>query len=143
MPFLDSPTKPPSCASTPQTVELRKRTEKEKQLYQVLEQREAHVDAKSIMGASHTYVVPGMGKQPPKPGAKGQGDVAITLRPEDMEGGLDDAALVQKFKEAEQAEKEATAREDFSDLVAEHAQKQKRKLEQKKKEQEKAKKFKF
>lgn len=125
-----------------QTVELRKRTEKEKQLYQVLEQREAHVDAKSIMGASHTYVVPGMGKQPPK-GGKGQGDVAITLRPEDFEAGLDDAQIAARYTEAEQAEKAETQREDFSDMVAEHAQKQKRKLDQKKKEQDKSKKFKF
>lgn len=136
----------PSGIDTPSTVELRKRTEKEKALYQVLEQREAHVDGKSIMGASHTYVVPssGMGKQPAKPGGAGKGDVSITLRPEDFEAGIDDAALAQRFQEAEQAEKDATRREDFSDMVAEHASKQKRKLDQKKKEQgDKSKKFKF
>ena len=135
----------PSGVETPSVIDLRKAgkaAEAPKQLYTVLEERAASVDAKSLMGASHTYVVPGAGGKAAKGGGD-KGDVAITLRPEDLEAGLDDADLLARMREAEAAQKAGSAQhEDFSDMVAEHAQKAKRKLDAKKSDKE-AKKFKF
>ena len=133
----------PSGVETPSVIDLRKEKAPSaaRPLYQVLEEQEAHVGAGSLMGASHTYVVPGAGGRPAK-GAGAKGDVALTLRPEDLEGGgLDDAQIAARFVEAERAEKGA-GREDFSDMVAEHAQRAKRKIDAKKKDQA-DKKFKF
>eukprot|EP00959_Pyramimonas_sp_CCMP1952_P346823 7264268-Pyramimonas_sp.AAC.1 len=95
---------------------------------QVLEQQEASVGT-ALMGSSHTYVVPGAKAQ------KG-GDVELTLRPEELEG-LDEAAIQAKYEQHQQAEKEQNKQEDFSDMVNEIANKQKRKAQAKEKESKK------
>ena len=128
-------------------------------LYSVLEQREAHVGAGSLMGASHTYVVPpaGAGAAGEKSstasrraaaaagvGALGDAGVALSLAPEDLEAGLDDAALTKRFEAAQAGALSAARGEDFSDMVAEQASKAKRKAEDKKgKKGDDAKRFKF
>eukprot|EP00240_Pyramimonas_obovata_P000868 CAMPEP_0118934986 /NCGR_PEP_ID=MMETSP1169-20130426/14650_1 /TAXON_ID=36882 /ORGANISM="Pyramimonas obovata, Strain CCMP722" /LENGTH=574 /DNA_ID=CAMNT_0006877957 /DNA_START=33 /DNA_END=1757 /DNA_ORIENTATION=- len=126
----------PSGVETPDTLDLRKKTAAEpRPLYQVLEQQEASVGS-ALMGSSHTYVVPGAKTQ------KG-GDVELTLRPEELEG-LDEAAIQAKYDQYQQTEKEQNKQEDFSDMVAEIANKQKRKNQAKEKESKKKyKDFKF
>mmetsp|Transcript_24463 Transcript_24463/g.46367 ORF Transcript_24463/g.46367 Transcript_24463/m.46367 type:complete len:573 (+) Transcript_24463:224-1942(+) len=122
---------------TPDTVDLRKRTS-DRPLYQVLDTQEASVGG-ALMGSSHTYVIPGQKKAP----AGKIGDVDITLRPEELEG-LDEDAIKKKYEQFQEAEKEANQKEDFSDLVAAQANKQKRKAAAKEKEQSKKyKDFKF
>ena len=143
---------------TPSEVDVRKAGPR--QLYSVLEQREAHVSATSLMGASHTYVVPPAGAAAASgaaaaakragiaaggegAGAMGTGAV-LTLQPEELEAGIGDAELASRYEAAQRASVAAARGEDFSDLVAEQAVKQKRKADAKGKEKEKdAKRFKF
>ena len=78
------------------------------------------------------------GGAPAKPG-----DVEITLRPDELEG-LDEDALKKKYEQYQAAEAEASKKEDFSDMVGELANKQKRKAKAKENEQKKKyKDFKF
>jgi len=146
---------------TPSEVDVRKAGAAPKALYSVLEQREAHVSATSLMGASHTYVVP------PAGGAGGAGvavgaaaaarragmgiaegsaaGAVLTLQPEELEAGVDDAELASRYEAAQRAQVAAARGEDFSDLVAEQAAKQKRKADAKgaKDKEKDAKRFKF
>ena len=106
------------------------------------------------MGSAHTYVVPGVGageKVGAVPGTKaarglgggGGGSAAeISLNPEDLEAGLDDAQVAARYEAQMAAQRAAAAPEDFSDMVAEQAMRAKRKADAKKKESD-AKKFKF
>lgn len=126
----------PSGLETPEFIELRKdsrrSTEDEgpKQLYQVLQQRETSISG--FMGSQHTYDVSNVPSASAaaaaaiKSGTKrkmGQG-VEVALDPSEMEH-LDEAALQAKY-DAAQHEHEPE-REDFSDMVAEHAGKQAKK----------------
>ena len=114
-------------------------------LFRVLEQAEAHVGAGSIMGASHTYVLPpadgtAARKAAQAAGVVGGGGVALTLAPEEL-GGLDDATLAKRYEAAQAAQAAGGRGDDFSDLVAEQAAKAKRKADGKRKDD--AKRFKF
>ena len=122
-------------------------------LYKVLDVKEASVGEGSLMGSAHTYVVPGGGgmggdavgaapgdvrrRKKPEPGA-----TEITLNPEDLETGMDDAAVAARFEQSTAVQRAAMAPEDFSDMVADNARRTKRKAAEKKKESD-AKKFKF
>ena len=123
-------------------------------LYKVLDIKEASVGEGSLMGSAHTYVVPGGGggmggdvvgaapgdvrrRKKPEPGA-----TEITLNPEDLETGMDDAAVAARFEQSTAVQRAAMAPEDFSDMVADNARRTKRKAAEKKKESD-AKKFKF
>ena len=121
-------------------------------LYKVLDVKEASVGEGSLMGSAHTYVVPGGGmggdavgaapgdvrrRKKPEPGA-----TEITLNPEDLETGMDDATVAARFEQSTAAQRAAVAPEDFSDMVADNARRTKRKAAEKKKESD-AKKFKF
>lgn len=71
--------------------------------------------------------------------------IEVTLSPEEIEG-LDEAAIRQLYEERVEQMKQATRREDFSDMVAAKAAQQKRKLAQKqsgKAKKQKEEKFKF
>eukprot|EP00249_Psilotum_nudum_P014183 c24705_g1_i2 orf=785-1927(+) len=146
---VDSLSTTPTGVETPDVIDLRKsqRKEPEKQLYQVLEEREERIGPGTILGTSHTYVLTGAGD---KAGAKkvdllkGQKTdrVDITLRPEELEA-LDDHALAAKFEEAREEEKLRSQREDFSDMVAEVERKRKRKLQEREGKSKKQKDFKF
>mmetsp|Transcript_29786 Transcript_29786/g.41131 ORF Transcript_29786/g.41131 Transcript_29786/m.41131 type:complete len:587 (+) Transcript_29786:190-1950(+) len=146
----------PSGVETPDTIDLRKKTgaggeapatQPPRALYQVLEQQETSVGG-ALMGSSHTYVVPGAGQPGAKPrtGAdllKSQKDIDVTLRPEELEG-LDEDAIKAKYEQFQAAERDANQKEDFSDMVAEQANKQKRKAAAKEKDtKKKYKDFKF
>ena len=144
---------------TPSEVDVRKAGPR--QLYSVLEQREAHVGATSLMGASHTYVVPPAGAPAaptsaaaaakragivPGDGGAAMGTGAVlTLQPEELEAGMSDAELAARYEAAQKAQVAAARGEDFSDLVAEQAVKQKRKADAKstKDKDKDAKRFKF
>jgi len=121
------------------------------QLYRVLDVEDASVAEGSLMGSAHTYVVPGAGGAVgAAPGAAlrrarrepAAGATEIALDPEDLERGMDDAAVAARFEAETAARRAAAAPEDFSDMVAENARKSKRKADAKKKESD-AKKFKF
>ena len=121
------------------------------QLYRVLDVEDASVAEGSLMGSAHTYVVPGAGDAVgAAPGAASKrarrepaaGAAEIALNPEDLERGMDDAAVAARFEAETAARRAAAAPEDFSDMVAENARKSKRKADAKKKESD-AKKFKF
>jgi splicing factor 3B subunit 2 len=166
----------PSGVETPLELDLRKggAGAGARALYSVLEQVDARVAGSSLMGASHTYVVPPAGGAPaagaaaaaPSTAARraaaaagvradttGIGaDVALTLAPEELEAGLDDAQLAARYEAAAAAARGGAGvggvggrAEDFSDLVAEQASKAKRKADSKKKEKDAdaAKRFKF
>ena len=73
------------------------------------------------MSSTHTYSVPGTKA------------VEISLNPEDLESGIDNETLKRKFDETvKESSKRGSAfsnrqREDFSDLVNDHAEKQSKK----------------
>ena len=94
------------------------------QLYQVLEQRDARVGG-ATFGSSHTYVVPKAGG---KAAAAQKGGVEVALDPSELER-LDEGALKAKYNELRQAEQEANAPEDVSDIIEEQERKRRRKLE--------------
>lgn len=54
----------PSGIETPDTINLRKQADDgPRQLYQVLEQKNASVGAHALMGSDHVYVIPGADKK--------------------------------------------------------------------------------
>jgi splicing factor 3B subunit 2 len=109
---------------TPDVIDLRKtqRKEPEKPLYHVLEEKEERIQPGTLLGASHTYVLPTGDKAAVKKvdllKSQRTDKVDITLRPEELEG-LDDDALAAKYEAASHEATLATQREDFSDMVAE------------------------
>jgi splicing factor 3B subunit 2 len=154
----------PSGVETPADIDLRKGgSAPPRQLYSVLEQRDARVDAGSLMGASHTYVVPPAGEDAPQAttaaarraaaaagvrAGGGGSEAVVTLAPEELEAGLDDAQLAARYAAAAAAQAGGQGGggakgEDFSDLVAEQASKAKRKADGKGRKDGDAKKFKF
>ncbi|KAK9818025.1 hypothetical protein WJX72_005866 [[Myrmecia] bisecta] len=146
----------PSGIETPDTIDLRKaKAQGDKQLYTVLEQQAANVGTGTLMGSDHTYVIPGGGadgkerrpanfKRLEMLKQQMASDVEVAIDPEELEG-LDDAAIKALY-ESRLAEQRATsAREDFSDLVAQKAAQQKRKAAERKEagKAKKQKEFKF
>ncbi|GBG79699.1 hypothetical protein CBR_g29963 [Chara braunii] len=136
-------------AETPDVIDLRKtqRKETEKPLYHVLEEKEDRLASGTLLGTTHTYVVPGADKAGTLRKVdlmKGQkaDRIDITLRPEELEG-LDDSALAAKYEQAREEEKLRRQREDFSDMVAENEKKRKRKAQEKDAKGKKHKEFKF
>lgn len=85
----------------------------------------------------------GLGGAPKrKAGPSGDG-IDLAINPEELEEGLDEDSLRRRYEEGTQAAR--GDQEDFSDLVAEHAQKQakRRKTDSEKKDKKKTEKFKF
>jgi splicing factor 3B subunit 2 len=152
---------------TPDEIEMRKRSGLEtpseqapmqmrKELYTVLEQKEARVGG-ALYGSAYTYAVPGgaagaaaaSGAGAPAAAASGGGKgdqrpdfvksqlaaaaavdagVSIALAPEELEN-LDAAGLKQKYQEQLELSKAArtSGREDYSDILEEESAKKKRK----------------
>jgi splicing factor 3B subunit 2 len=96
-------------------------TTEQKSLYTVLSSKAASGSSKGFMSSTHTYSVPGSKA------------VEVTLNPEDLESGMDNETLKRKFEESVQESSKrrpavgAGQREDFSELVNEHAEKQSKK----------------
>jgi len=106
---------------TPDMIELRKRKEIEDAmetggdtpaLYTVLSEKRTNVGA-SMMGSQHTYEL--------APSKKAADGVEITLDPSELE--LDAAAMAAKYDDTMKEREANVNREDFSDMVAEHAAK--------------------
>ena len=72
---------------------------------------------------------------------KNANDIEVALNPEELEEGLDEDTVRRKYEQQMEMEKESQVKEDFSDMVAEHAQRQAKK--RKKMEDKKYKDFKF
>lgn len=140
----------PTGVETPDVIDLRKLQRKEperqteKQLYQVLEQKEERIAPGTLYGSSHTYVLGAQDKAAPKRVdlLKNQKSdkVDVTIQPEELE--VMDDVLAAKYEEAREEEKLRNQKEDFSDMVAENASKRKRK-QQEKDGKSKKKEFKF
>lgn len=128
----------PSGLATPDSLHLRKMTADgvmtpsgtetpdsvadTRQLYQVLEQREAKV-GNAAFGSSHTYQVPSS-----KAKALQGGGVAVTLNPDQLDR-LDEATLKARYEEQRRAEQEANAPEDVSDIIEEQERKRRKRDE--------------
>lgn len=139
----------PAGLETPEMIELRKRkveTEMEggetPSLYQVLpEKRNDRVGA-AMMASTHTYDLPG--KRPAAgaatPAAGGEG-VEVALDPSELDL-VDTDAMAQRYEE--RMRETQLEKEDLSDMVAEHAakQKNKRKRQQAQQDDKKSKKYK-
>ena len=82
----------------------------------MIEQRETKVGG-AAFGSSHAYNLPKGGK----PGA-----VELALDPSELEK-LDEGALKARYDAQRRADREATAPEDVSDILAEHERKRRRK----------------
>ncbi|XP_055345832.1 splicing factor 3B subunit 2-like [Paramacrobiotus metropolitanus] len=125
----------PAGLETPDSIELRKRKiEREmeagdevQQLYTVLPEKKVDRIGGAVMGSTHVYELPG--------GAKKSGEgIQVALDPLDLERGLDERTLQARYDQRVREERSQLAKEDFSDMVAEHAARQTNK---RKKQQEK------
>ncbi|XP_020571881.1 splicing factor 3B subunit 2 [Phalaenopsis equestris] len=134
---VDSLSSTPTGVETPDVIDLRKQQrkepEKEKPLYQVLEEKEERIAPGTLLGTSHTYVLGTQEKAAAKRvdllrGQKSD-KVDVTIQPEELE--VMDDVLAAKYEEAREEEKLRNQKEDFSDMVAEAEKKRKRKMQEK------------
>mmetsp|Transcript_15810 Transcript_15810/g.28334 ORF Transcript_15810/g.28334 Transcript_15810/m.28334 type:complete len:141 (-) Transcript_15810:41-463(-) len=111
-------------------------------LYHVLEEKQSTVSQGALFGSDHTYVIPGKKKEKDVPeylkGVLAKNvDLDVAINPEELEG-LDEEGVRQLYDEKlAEARRRADVREDLSDVVAEKAAQQKRKLLQKQEQQSK------
>uniref|UniRef100_A0A673BB98 PSP proline-rich domain-containing protein n=1 Tax=Sphaeramia orbicularis TaxID=375764 RepID=A0A673BB98_9TELE len=114
----------PAGMETPELIELRKKKIEEAmdgnetpQLFTVLPERRTGPVGSAMMASTHIYDMSGVrGRQ------ESQG-VEVALAPEELE--LDPMAMTQKYEEHVREQQAQVEKEDFSDMVAEHAAKQK------------------
>ncbi|KAJ3127055.1 Splicing factor 3B subunit 2 [Nowakowskiella sp. JEL0407] len=128
----------PSGLETPEFIELRKDSRKmaddePKQLYQVLPERATSTSGQ-FMGSQHIYDLTAAAKSSSKRKAQG---VDVSFNPEDLEQGLDEEALRQRYDQQVSTSSESKG-EDFSDMVAEHANKQAQQAKKRRKEESKS-----
>uniref|UniRef100_A0A8C6UTG7 Splicing factor 3b, subunit 2 n=1 Tax=Neogobius melanostomus TaxID=47308 RepID=A0A8C6UTG7_9GOBI len=116
----------PAGMETPELIELRKKKIEEAmdgnetpQLFTVLPERRTGPVGAAMMASTHIYDMSAAGG-----GSESQG-VEVALAPEELE--LDPMAMTQKYEEHVREQQAQVAKEDFSDMVAEHAAKQKQK----------------
>ncbi|XP_074518444.1 splicing factor 3B subunit 2 isoform X1 [Halichoeres trimaculatus] len=122
----------PAGMETPELIELRKKKIEEAmdgnetpQLYTVLPERRTGPVGSAMMASAHIYDVSGaMAARKAGGGQESQG-VEVALAPEELE--LDPMAMTQKYEEHVREQQAQVEKEDFSDMVAEHAAKQKQK----------------
>ncbi|XP_068116677.1 splicing factor 3B subunit 2 [Hyperolius riggenbachi] len=120
----------PAGMETPELIELRKKKNEEAMdgtetplLFTVLPEKRTATVGGAIMGSTHIYdITTALSRRgaPTEP----QG-VEVALAPEELE--LDPSAMTQKYEERVREAQEQVQKEDFSDMVAEHAAKQKQK----------------
>jgi len=133
---------------TPDMIELRKRRieadmeggETPSLPYTVIPERQNARIGASMMGSTHTYDIKGTAKGV-KPGTESA--VEMALNPEDIED-MDSDAMALRAEAALREQQANLAKEDLSDMVAEHAAKQrnKRKRQEQKDDKDKTKKYK-
>ncbi|XP_028998438.1 splicing factor 3B subunit 2 isoform X2 [Betta splendens] len=122
----------PAGMETPELIELRKKKIEEAmdgnetpQLYTVLPERRTGPVGAAMMASTHIYEMTGaMPSRKTGGGQESQG-VEVALAPEELE--LDPMAMTQKYEEHVREQQAQVEKEDFSDMVAEHAAKQKQK----------------
>ncbi|KAM6995823.1 LOW QUALITY PROTEIN: splicing factor 3B subunit 2 [Passerculus sandwichensis] len=120
----------PAGMETPELIELRKKKIEEAmdgsetpQLFTVVPEKRTATVGTAMMGSTHIYDMSAvMGRKGPVPEAQG---VEVALAPEELE--LDPTAMTQKYEEHVREQQAQVEKEDFSDMVAEHAAKQKQK----------------
>ncbi|XP_074861788.1 splicing factor 3B subunit 2 isoform X4 [Carettochelys insculpta] len=120
----------PAGMETPELIELRKKKIEEAmdgsetpQLFTVLPEKRTATVGASMMGSTHIYDMSTvMSRKGPVPEIQG---VEVALAPEELE--LDPMAMTQKYEEHVREQQAQVEKEDFSDMVAEHAAKQKQK----------------
>lgn len=120
----------PTGMETPELIELRKKKIEEAmegtetpQLFTVLPERRTATVGGAMMGSTHVYeMTTVLGRR--GTGLEYQG-VEVALAPEELE--LDPMAMTQKYEEHVREQQAQVEKEDFSDMVAEHAAKQKQK----------------
>lgn len=117
-----------------------------KQLYTVIPERQTKVQG--FMGSQHGYDLsnsarpPILGEESRGSKRKQAGEYDVALDPEEMEG-LNQDALRAKYEQQHQAQQQSIQKEDLSDLVVEHAQKQAKRQKTKAEDKDKKKKDKF
>ncbi|XP_041821053.1 splicing factor 3B subunit 2 [Chelmon rostratus] len=122
----------PAGMETPELIELRKKKIEEAmdgnetpQLFTVLPERRTGPVGAAMMASTHIYDMSGaMAARKAGGGQESQG-VEVALAPEELE--LDPMAMTQKYEEHVREQQAQVEKEDFSDMVAEHAAKQKQK----------------
>ncbi|XP_076828915.1 splicing factor 3B subunit 2 [Brachyhypopomus gauderio] len=126
----------PAGMETPELIELRKKKIEEAmdgnetpQLFTVLPVRPTGPVGAAMMASTHIYDMSAAAAGRKVGGAVGgAGDsqgVEVALAPEELE--LDPMAMTQKYEEHVREQQAQVEKEDFSDMVAEHAAKQKQK----------------
>ncbi|XP_062850444.1 splicing factor 3B subunit 2 isoform X2 [Trichomycterus rosablanca] len=126
----------PAGMETPELIELRKKKIEEAmdgnetpQLYTVLPERRTGPVGAAMMASTHIYDMSAAGAGRKVGGVSGLGGdsqgVEVALAPEELE--LDPMAMTQKYEEHVREQQAQVEKEDFSDMVAEHAAKQKQK----------------
>uniref|UniRef100_A0A8C1X432 Splicing factor 3b, subunit 2 n=1 Tax=Cyprinus carpio TaxID=7962 RepID=A0A8C1X432_CYPCA len=119
----------PAGMETPELIELRKKKIEEAmdgnetpQLFTVLPERKAGAVGAAMMASTHIYDMSTV-RMCARDGCVSQFAVEVALAPEELE--LDPMAMTQKYEE--HVREQQVEKEDFSDMVAEHAAKQKQK----------------
>ncbi|XP_069738999.1 LOW QUALITY PROTEIN: splicing factor 3B subunit 2, partial [Phaenicophaeus curvirostris] len=117
----------PAGMETPELIELRKKKIEEAmdgetpQLFTVVPEKRTATVGGAMMGSTHIYDMSAvMGRKGAVAEAQG---VEVALAPEELE--LDPSAMTQKYEEHVREQQAQVEKEDFSDMVAEHAAKQK------------------
>ncbi|KAM7055752.1 LOW QUALITY PROTEIN: splicing factor 3B subunit 2 [Acridotheres tristis] len=119
----------PTGLETSELIELRKKKIEEAmgteipQLFTVVPEKRTATVGTVVMGSTHIYDVSAVMERK-GPGTEGRG-VELALIPEELE--LDPRAMSQKYEEHVREQQAQVEKEDFSDMVAEHAAKQKQK----------------
>ncbi|KAK0074278.1 hypothetical protein PV326_012580 [Microctonus aethiopoides] len=157
----------PAGMETPETIELRKKKiENEMEggdtpaLYTVLQERRTEGLGASMMGSTHVYDMTGAGGQAPPSviaaarrglsttaETRGEKDGAVEVALDPSELDLDSEAMASRYEETMRSRQAHLRREDLSDLVQDHVQRQKSKRKrqqgQETKSSKKYKEFKF
>uniref|UniRef100_A0A3B4H7U8 Splicing factor 3b subunit 2 n=1 Tax=Pundamilia nyererei TaxID=303518 RepID=A0A3B4H7U8_9CICH len=124
----------PAGMETPELIELRKKKIEEAmdnetpQLFTVLPERRTGPVGAAMMASTHIYEMSAMASRKAGGGQESQG-VEVALAPEELE--LDPMAMTQKYEEHVREQQAQVEKEDFSDMVAEHAAKQKQQKKRK------------
>ncbi|KAH3853443.1 splicing factor 3B subunit 2-like isoform X2 [Dreissena polymorpha] len=134
---------------TPDMIELRKKRIEDSMdqggetpaLYQVIPEKKTTVGG-AMMGSAHIYDISGVPGGPPrKPGEKVSSEgIEVALNPEELD--LDTAAMQAKYDQTLKEQQSQLEKEDLSDMVAEHAAKQKKRKKKQEESGKAAKKYK-
>ncbi|CAG0888147.1 unnamed protein product [Darwinula stevensoni] len=138
----------PAGMETPELIELRKKkieTEMEggetPALYQVLQEKPSEGIRGAMMGSTHTYEM-NIGVAPVGAGSSIEGGVDVTLDPAELDLVGTEAMRAkyeQTLRQQQAARELGLGKEDLSDMVAQHAAKQKNKRKRQQEKQETAK----